>query len=142
MLDLCLRECIRLQLVGTGFRKNISGHNVPLGKTGQTIPADASVIYLIDDVHMDPNVYTHPDCWDPGRYLPGRAEDKKEPLAWLGWGMGRNPCLGTRFAKLEMGIVGALFVAMFDYDLQIVTITQPADLMFRSDCSVQYVSID
>lgn len=117
MLDLCLRECIRLQLVGVGFRKNVSGRDLLLGKTGEAIPTDAAVIYLIDDIHMDCNVYTDPHRWDPGRYLPGRAEDKKQPLSWLGWGLGRNPCLGMRFAKLEMGIIGALFVAMYSYEL-------------------------
>ncbi len=117
MMDLCLRECIRLQLVGTAFRKNTSGHDVPLGKTGEVIPADAFAIYLVDDVHMNPDIYPDPQRWDPGRYLPDRAEDKKQPLSWLGWGIGRHPCLGMRFAKLEMGIIGAMMVAMFDYEL-------------------------
>ncbi len=75
MLDLCLRECIRLQLLGTGFRKNVSGHDLSLGKTGEIIPADAFVVYLIDGVHMDSNVYTDPQRWDPGRYT-SPAEQK------------------------------------------------------------------
>jgi hypothetical protein len=29
---------------------------------------------------------------DPSRYLPERAEDKKTPYAWVGWGAGRHPC--------------------------------------------------
>lgn len=117
LIDLCLRECIRFQTVGTAFRRNISGSDVPIGSTGEVVPPDAFAIYLLDEVHMDPAVYSDPGRWDPGRYLPDRAEDKKTPLSYLGWGIGRHPCLGMRFAKLEMGIIGALFVAMFDYEL-------------------------
>ncbi|KAI3391460.1 hypothetical protein diail_7322 [Diaporthe ilicicola] len=116
-IDLSLRECIRFQLVGTAFRKNISGRDVPIGTSGEVVPRDGFAIYLIDDVHFNPAVYTNPEEWDPGRFLPERAEDKREPLAYVGWGLGRHPCLGMRFAKLEMSIIGALFVAMFDFEL-------------------------
>ena len=117
MIDLCLRECIRLQLVGTAFRKNITDQNIPIGNTGETIPKGAFAAYMIDDVHMDADVYPDPLRWDPGRYLPGRAEDKKIPMGYVGWGTGRHPCLGMRFAKLEMGIIAACFSATFDYEL-------------------------
>ncbi|KAJ0108112.1 hypothetical protein J7T55_007231 [Diaporthe amygdali] len=117
MIDLSLRECIRFQLVGTAFRKNISGRDVPIGKSGEVVPRDGFAIYLLDEIHFNPAVYTNPNEWDPSRYLPERAEDKKEPLSYLGWGVGRHPCLGMRFAKLEMSIIGALFVAMFDFEL-------------------------
>lgn len=118
LIDLALRETIRFQLVGTAFRKNISGKDVPIGKSGEVVPRDGFALYLIDDVHFDPAVYTNPSDWDPGRFLPERAEDKKVPFGYLGWGVGRHPCLGMRFAKLEMSIIAALFVATFDFQLQ------------------------
>lgn len=111
LIDLCLRECIRFQLVGTAFRKNISGKDIPIGNGGEVVPRDAFAvspsaetlanpgfaddipqIYLLDDVHFNPEVYTEPNKWDPGRYLPDRAEDKKTPLSYIGWGIGRHPC--------------------------------------------------
>lgn len=116
-IDLCLRECIRLQTVGTAFRRNVSGRDVVISKaSGEVIPRDAFAMYLIDDVHMDPAVYTDPWAFDPGRYE--RGEDKKVPYGYVGWGLGRHPCLGMRFAKLEMMIIGAIFVALLDYELQ------------------------
>jgi len=118
MIDLCLRECIRLQSAGTAFRKNISGRSIPIGQSGEIVPPEAFAVYLLDEIHFDPEVYTEPLRWDPSRFLPDRAEDKKSPLSYLGWGVGRHPCLGMRFAKLEMGIIGAMFVAMFDYQLE------------------------
>lgn len=92
IIDLCLRETIRLQLTGAAFRKNTSGANVPIGDRGEVIPPGAYAVYSIDDVHMNPDVYADPGRWDPGRYLPERAEDKKTPVAYLGWGYGRHPC--------------------------------------------------
>jgi len=81
------------------------------------VPPGAFAIYSIDDTHYDPAIYADPEKFDLGRYAPDRAEDKKLPQAYLGWGVGRHPCLGMRFAKLEMGVIGALFVAMFDYEM-------------------------
>jgi cytochrome P450 len=64
--------------------------------------------------HQDPTIYPNPEQWDPSRYFPERAEDKKVPYGWVGWGVGRHPCVGMRFAKLEMNIIIAHFLATFD----------------------------
>lgn len=116
-VELGLRESIRITMVGTAFRRNVSDGDVPIGDTGEVVPRDAFTLYMPDDAHMDPAVYSNPTKFDPGRYLPDRAEDKKVPLAYLGWGAGRHPCLGMRFAKLEMSMITAIFAAMFDWEL-------------------------
>ncbi|KAH6982363.1 cytochrome P450 6A1 [Ilyonectria sp. MPI-CAGE-AT-0026] len=117
IIDICLRETIRFQLVGTAFRKNLSGKDLPIGKTKEIIPKDAFAIYHVDDVHFDATIYTEPNKWDPSRFLPNRAEDRKKPISYIGWGAGRHLCLGMRFAKLEMNIIAAYFLAMFNYQL-------------------------
>ncbi|MBE7180926.1 MAG: cytochrome P450 [Terriglobus roseus] len=114
-IDHCLKETIRIQMQGTGFRRNMTGRDVSLGDV--TVPAGSVVAYLIDEAHMDPGIYAQPELWDPARYAAGRAEDRKQPMAWVGWGAGRHPCLGMRFAKLEMNIIVALFVAAFEFEL-------------------------
>lgn len=115
-LELCLRDSIRLHSLGACFRKNISGKDLKLG-TNETIPDETFVSYHINNIHLDPTVYPDPMQWDPARYLPDRAEDKKKSLAWVGWGAGRHPCLGIKFAKLEQNIVVAFFLAMFYFEL-------------------------
>jgi len=47
---------------------------------------------MLNDVMMDPEVYRDPMKWEPNRYFPDRAEDKKVPYAFCGWGAGRHPC--------------------------------------------------
>jgi len=78
IIDMCLRDSIRLQALGTTFRKNISGHDIPLNKQGEVIPSGAYVSLAVGDMHYDPKIYENPDEWDPARYLPERAEDKKQ----------------------------------------------------------------
>ncbi|KAI0593285.1 cytochrome P450 6A1 [Biscogniauxia sp. FL1348] len=117
LIDLCLRESIRLSMPGAAFRKNISGHDIPIGSTGEVIPNGAFAAFLVDDVMLNSEWYTDPTRFDPGRYLEDRAEDKKVPHAYVGWGSGRHPCLGMRFARLEMALIAAYFMAMFDFEL-------------------------
>lgn len=92
-VDMCLRDSIRLNLLGTALRKNISGRAIPTGHGNEVIPPGAFVTYATGDIHLDPEVYRDPHKWDPSRYLPDRAEDKKKDiLPFIGWGVGRHPC--------------------------------------------------
>lgn len=88
---------------------------------------------------MNPEIFTEPERWDPTRFAPDRAEDKKAPHAFVGWGSGKHPCRGMRvsrqilsherrddadrtfpfvpqFAKLEMAMIFAFFVTRFDFE--------------------------
>jgi len=98
-IDLGLRETIRFQMVGAAFRKNISGKEIPIGKTGEVIPVDGFASFLTDNVMFNPEIYPNPAKWDPARYLPDRAEDKSQPMAYMGWGFGRHVCLGMRVSE-------------------------------------------
>ncbi|KAM5466145.1 putative sterol 14alpha-demethylase [Microsporum ferrugineum] len=116
-IDLCLRECIRLHVSGSAFRRNKSNMDVPIGNTGEAVPRDAYIFYLFDEVHLNPDIYPDPNSWDPGRYLTDASKDKEVPLSYLGWGNGRHPCLGIRLAKLDMTIIAVVFVSMFNFSL-------------------------
>ncbi|OTA91522.1 hypothetical protein M434DRAFT_13123 [Hypoxylon sp. CO27-5] len=140
IIDLCLRECIRLTILGCPIRKNTTGASVPINKQGEIIPDGSYVAYLVDLVHFNPDIYTNPLKFDPARFEPPRSEDKKVPYAFLGWGVGRHPCckyslkflliswwtaaeiidteaVGMRFAKLELTIIMAYFFTLFDFEL-------------------------
>lgn len=99
-LELCLRESVRLQLCGTAFRRNVGGRELQVGG-GEVVPEGAFVVYHMADVHLNPEIYGEPEMWDPARYLPERAEDKKVSLGYLGWGAGRHPCGKFPFCGLS-----------------------------------------
>lgn len=92
IIDMCLRDSIRLNLLGTALRKNTSSQPIPIGNGSEVIPPGAVVTYATGDIHLDPETYPNPYEWDPARYLPDRAEDKKKPHGFVGWGVGRHPC--------------------------------------------------
>ncbi|XP_014553799.1 hypothetical protein COCVIDRAFT_40225 [Bipolaris victoriae FI3] len=117
LINACLRDLIRLHILTIYFRKNMTSDDVPLGNGKEVIPGGAVVAYPSYDIHLDPEVYTNPYEWDPSRYMPDRAEDTKRPHGYVGWGSGMHPCLGIRFATLEITMVTAYFVASFDFQL-------------------------
>ena len=118
IIDMCLRDSMRLNLASNMFRLNDSGKQVPTGNGNEVIPPGAVVIYPTGDAHFNPEIYPDPFKWDPSRYLPEHAQDKKVAHGFLGWGSGRHPCLGMRFAKLEQNIITAYFVSNFAFSLE------------------------
>jgi cytochrome P450 len=44
LIDLCLRETIRLGLPGTSFRTNIGAADIPIGNTGEVVPPGAHAV--------------------------------------------------------------------------------------------------
>ncbi|RKK06537.1 hypothetical protein BFJ66_g16571 [Fusarium oxysporum f. sp. cepae] len=117
LIDLCLKETIRFQLPGTFCRKNTSGKSIIIVGSDEIIPKDAFAVYLTDNCHFNPDIYSEPLKWDPERYATGRAEDKKGQYAYLGWGVGRHSCLGMTAARMEVTMVVAFFVTLFDFHL-------------------------
>ena len=96
VIELCLRETIRLTLVGTAFRWNSSPQSLPIGRSGEVVPPRNFAVYHFSDIHRNPNIYKKPQKFDPSRFLSDREEDTKVPLGYVGWGTGRHVCLGMR----------------------------------------------
>ncbi|KAF9557039.1 cytochrome P450 [Agrocybe pediades] len=114
VIDLVIRETLRLSLSGTALRRNMYRD---LDADGITVKRGDFLAFQIADVHENPDIYTDPSKFDPSRYLAGREEDKKETFAYLGWGVGRHPCAGMKIAKLEIKLVLALILLGFEYEL-------------------------
>jgi len=115
LLDQAIRETLRLVMAHmTGLRKN-ELRDISFGDV--TIPRNSFLAYAFADAHLDPKIYTEPLEFDPDRFSPSRAEEKKAPHAYLAWGSGRHPCPGSRIAKLELRIIVAYFLAGFQFEL-------------------------
>lgn len=84
----------------TSLRRNM-GKDIPLADT--IIKKGDFLAYWNADVHMNPNIYTNPDKFDPLRYTEGREEDQKETFAYLAWGVGKsNSCPNLFPSKLTI----------------------------------------
>lgn len=84
-LDLVIRETLRLTVFGAAIRRNVLED---LQISGKVVNKGAFMVYQMSDAHMDPEVYSEPERFDPNRFGPGREEDKKGTMAFLGWGAG------------------------------------------------------
>jgi cytochrome P450 len=92
-------ESLRARTVIDVFGRQVSAPNFDLG--GCPIPRGRTVLVRIADVHENPQVFPHPQRFDPDRFRGSR------PAApgWLPFGGGSRRCIGADFAIFEMDIV-------------------------------------
>lgn len=99
--------------VGGGFRGVIK----PFEFNGYRVPAGWQALYRIEGAHNDPRCYTEPQQFDPDRFSPERAEQKRYDYSLVGFGGGPRVCLGLAFAQMEMKIVTALLLRTYKWEL-------------------------
>ena len=85
VLDLIIRETLRISFTGLALRRNLLED---LTFSGGLVKPGDFVAYSFADVHLNPEIYSRPNEFDPYRFLPGREEDKKGTFSYLSWGAG------------------------------------------------------
>ncbi|KAI9089392.1 cytochrome P450 [Phlyctochytrium arcticum] len=113
VLEKCLREVLRMTVSGGALRRVMRpGYVVE----GYEIPVGSFITVSLGGAHLSEKTFKNPYEFDPERFDEPRAEDKNgEAFSFLGWGAGRHPCLGIRFAKLEMKIICAMALATYSF---------------------------
>jgi sterol 14-demethylase len=81
-----------MQLPGAMLRRNGGSADIPIGNSGEVIPAGSYAAYPVADAHMDPALYPDAHSFDPGRYLGSKPKHQEGPHTYLGWGSGRHVC--------------------------------------------------
>jgi len=71
---------------------DVAGYRIPTGTWCIVSPLIA---------HQDDAAFADAASFEPKRYAPGRAEDKK-PYTYIAFGSGRHMCLGSAFALLQI----------------------------------------
>ncbi|HTW32210.1 MAG TPA: cytochrome P450 [Candidatus Sulfotelmatobacter sp.] len=67
------------------------------------VPAGTEIYISPYFIQRHPGLWKNPDCFDPGRFDPGRAEHRPE-LAMMPFSAGPRNCIGEHFARVEMQI--------------------------------------
>ncbi|RAL16210.1 cytochrome P450, partial [Aspergillus homomorphus CBS 101889] len=114
-IDLCFKEAIRMWVAFPMIRLNMAPHAVPIPGSNEVIPANTFAAYNTTEVHFNPELYPDPYKYDPDRFREGREEFKKEVYGFVGWGQGKHPCMGMRWAKIQLNIILAYALAMYEW---------------------------
>jgi hypothetical protein len=127
VLDMLIREAIRLSQAFVAFRRNVGPE---MYIDGKVIPTGTLVAYPAASVHLDPALYPDPWKFDPARPQP------KGNLTFLGWGVGA--CL--RLHLLPKGIVdGAPIIFFFFFFFFCLRAWVREDDLHRlATCATQY----
>lgn len=86
-LDLIIRETIRLSISFIFLRRNLK---TDIDAEGVRIGKGDFLIYLAADVHLNQNIYSSPETFDPARYEDGRKEGGSVDCGFVGWGAGKS----------------------------------------------------
>jgi len=82
---------------------------------GKQVDSGGFLVYLPTEAHHNPDLFPEPFEFDPGRYA--RGDGQTQASSFVGWGAGRHPCLGKRFAKLQVKVIMAMLLARFEFEL-------------------------
>ena len=78
---------------------------------GVAVPEGAIVMIAPWLLHRHKTLWTEPDAFDPGRFLPGAPPPDR--FAYLPFGIGPRVCVGAQFALTEAVLVLARLVRQF-----------------------------
>ncbi|MDJ0649144.1 MAG: cytochrome P450 [Xenococcaceae cyanobacterium MO_188.B19] len=79
------------------------------------IPQGWNVVYQITSVLEDPDIYEQPEKFNPERFNPINAEDKKKPFCYLPFGGGVRECIGKEFAFLVIKIFVSILINNYSW---------------------------
>jgi cytochrome P450 len=86
---------------------------------GTRVPAGAIILLPYWLLHRSPRWWSHPEAFDPSRFLNGAEPDR---LTYLPFGVGRHVCIGAQLAMSEAILATARLVRQFSIEM---TSTRP-----------------
>ena len=81
---------------------------------GYRIPQKASIVFNLDSVLKDPDVFVNPEQFNPSRFLDPSGNVVK-PKEFIPFGIGRRVCLGEAVAKMELFLFLTTIIKKFDF---------------------------
>jgi cytochrome P450 len=113
-LDQVIKETLRLY-PPAWFGPRLSRKTFELH--GQVIPAQTHIAYCSWLTHRLPELWSHPDGFDPDRFSEARQK-AIVPGAYVPFGRGPRLCLGKRFGELEVKAIAVALLRRYDVQLE------------------------
>jgi len=92
----------------------------PLRFDGVSVPAGWMVMWAVTPSHVAQSAYTNPTAFDPDRFSPERAEDKRHEHAFAPQGAGPatgHRCPGLDFATYIMEVFAVVLLRSYTWEL-------------------------
>ncbi|MEV0466819.1 cytochrome P450 [Nocardia tengchongensis] len=102
---------------------------------GYFIPEGSVVVVPTLVNHQRPEIWSHPEEFDPERFGDERAEHKQHRMAWAPFGGGPHKCIGQHFAGLEIKMVLHQLLRSFEWEV-------PQDYVMPLDMSATPIPKD
>lgn len=104
---------------------------------GTRVPADSIILLPYWMLHRSPHWWSHPDTFDPSRFLHGAEPDR---LTYLPFGVGRHVCIGAQLAMSESVLAAARLLRQFKIEMPGARAVLPVGrLSTRPDYSPTFV---
>jgi cytochrome P450 len=113
-LDLVLEETLRLYPPAwIGPRRTRAAFELH----GHEIPAQTQLAYCSWVTHRIPELWPHPEAFDPERFSPARAQGIV-PGTYVPFGRGARLCIGRRFGELEVKAIVVALLQRWEVELE------------------------
>lgn len=95
---------------------------------GHSLPRGTNVVICPGPVMMTPEIFPDPDRFDPGRYTPDRAEDRRHKFAWSPFGGGAHKCIGLHFSAIQVKAFMVQFLQRYRVEMDVADIPKWRDI--------------
>jgi cytochrome P450 len=84
---------------------------------GHRLAAGTAVAAAVGLLGHHPDWWTNPRLFDPDRFAPERAEDKRHPALFLPFGAGAHGCVGMQLAGIEAKLLWHALLSRCRFEL-------------------------
>lgn len=114
LLNATIKETLRLYPPSTATFSRRALRDVRLGE--QLIGKGTIVVIPIWSLHRDSRWFPDPEVFRPERFMPGASDIPRS--AFMPFGVGPHFCLGQQFAMVEMGLIAARLIRLYDVSFE------------------------
>jgi cytochrome P450 len=114
LLNATLKEAMRLYPPSTAVFSRCAVRDVRIGDV--EVSKGSLVIIPIWSIHHDKRWFPEPNKFQPERFMPGAPTIPRS--AYMPFGAGPHFCLGQQFAMMEMGLIAAKLIRLYDFSLE------------------------